>query len=114
MITRSGNCCATARSGAAALPAPHGRATPRRQAPRPEWTGPRCGGAGGKGRHRGGSGGGTQGRSEPRADAKALTRLEPGTVVEWRDALPGWIGVRAEGRDLWVREGAIFDLTPGE
>lgn len=55
-------------------------------------------------------GGGTQGRSEPRSDATALRRLEPGAVVLWRDELPGWVGVRADGTDLWVRERAVFEL----
>jgi tetratricopeptide (TPR) repeat protein len=54
--------------------------------------------------------GGTQGRSEPRADAKALTRIEAGAEVLWRDELPGWVGIETDGRDLWVRKGAVFEL----
>ena len=54
--------------------------------------------------------GGTQGRSEPRPDAAALDRLEAGQVVQWRDELPGWVGVHADGKDLWVRATATFDL----
>jgi len=56
--------------------------------------------------------GGTQGRSEPRADAKGLARVRAGEVVEWRDALSGWVKVEDEdGRELWVREGAVFELA---
>ena len=54
--------------------------------------------------------GGTQGRSEPRSDATALARLDSGQVVLWRDELPGWVGVRADGKDLWVRSSAVFEL----
>lgn len=54
--------------------------------------------------------GGAPGRSEPRADAATLTRLAAGEVVRRRDALPGWVGVRAEGEDLWVRAESVFDL----
>lgn len=54
--------------------------------------------------------GGTQGRSEPRGDATALRRLEAGDVVLWRDELPGWVGVRTDRGDLWVRERTVFEL----
>lgn len=55
--------------------------------------------------------GGTQGRSEPRPDATSLTRLSPGEIVRWRDELPGWVAVEADGRRIWVRESALFELS---
>ncbi len=53
-------------------------------------------------------------RSEPRPDATRLTELEPGSIVERLDELPGWIQVRdPEGKVVWVRDHALFDLTLG-
>lgn len=54
--------------------------------------------------------GGAHHRSEPRTDAKSFGKIEPGTIVHYRDELPGWVGVQFEGRRAWVRERALFDL----
>jgi len=58
--------------------------------------------------------GGAAGRSEPRPDAKTLARLAAGAQVQWRDAVPGWVGVEdGEGQRLWLRETSVFDLVDG-
>ena len=54
--------------------------------------------------------GGAPARSEPHRTAKTLARLDAGQAVELRDALRGWVKVESDGRQLWVREDAIFDL----
>jgi len=54
---------------------------------------------------------GATGRSEPRPDAASLARLDPGETVRWRDELPGWVAVEADGRRVWVRESALFELS---
>lgn len=54
---------------------------------------------------------GTPARSEPRPDGTRLFELEPGTRVERLDVLPGWVEVAADGRAVWVAEGALFDLV---
>lgn len=56
-------------------------------------------------------GGGARSRSEPRSDAQGLGRLQAGSVVQRRDALPGWVKVAQGGREVWVRERAVFDLV---
>lgn len=53
-----------------------------------------------------------RGRNEPRAAASGVGALEPGTVLERVDALPGWVEVRFDdGRRGWAREDVIFDLA---
>lgn len=58
--------------------------------------------------------GGAPARSEPRSDATTLTKLNPGTVVEWQDELSGWVAVESKGRRLWVRQSAVFELDRAE
>ena len=55
--------------------------------------------------------GGATGRSEPRPDAASLARLDPGETVRLQDELPGWVAVEADGRRVWVRESALFELS---
>ena len=51
-------------------------------------------------------------RSEPRSDAKRIGALETGSEVAYLDHLPGWIKVAdGEGREVWVRAAALFDLV---
>jgi tetratricopeptide (TPR) repeat protein len=58
--------------------------------------------------------GGAELRSEPRADATAVGRVQPGDAVQQQDELPGWVRVRA-GDDLtgWLRADSVLDLTFG-
>lgn len=56
----------------------------------------------------------TSARSEPDSSSKSLLNLERGQVVEKVDELSGWIGVDpGDGRKVWLRETAVFDLVTG-
>ena len=55
---------------------------------------------------------GATARAEPRSEAKSIDRLEAGIEVAYLDRLPGWVQVADdEGRRLWVRDAALFDLS---
>lgn len=58
--------------------------------------------------------GGAELRSEPRADAPLVGRIEAAERVEHEDALPGWVRVRS-GASLsgWLRETAVRDFGRG-
>lgn len=52
-------------------------------------------------------------RSEPRADLPSLTAVQPATILERLDALPGWIRVETEdGLRGWLPESALQSLDP--
>jgi tetratricopeptide (TPR) repeat protein len=54
---------------------------------------------------------GVQARNEPRGDGSPLGELEPGTVHERTDSLPGWVELElGGGRRGWVRDSALLRL----